>query len=186
MLSEKSSINNSTKSTQTDLSFDMNENVQNLLRSSSLSTSSTSINEFKINPVQYRNREKPNLPTSPVTKIFPVRKLSTTLDKPSIPSRKTSLPIVNNSRKPSLTSPKTIVPTLVKPKSPSGIQSSKFFFLFVFNSFLHIYLSEFNRSLSSSTSIASSQSDLTTSPRKFSEASQLDKKSNLFDPQSTM
>jgi len=121
ILSEKlQSIDNSTKSIQTDLSFDINENLtimkNNLLNSKSLTNSTTSLNQLKINST--KNKAKPNLPTPIVKKNVPERKLSIPLTIP---------------RKSSLIPSKTGLSSSTKSVSSLGSQSSKTF------SFLMIY-----------------------------------------------
>jgi hypothetical protein len=123
ILSEKlQSIDNSTKSIQTDLSFDINENLtimkNNLLNSKSLTSSTTSLNQLKINST--KNKEKPNLPT-PIPIV-----------KKNVPERKLSIPLTIP-RKSSLIPSKTGLSSSAKSVLSLGSQSSKTF------SFLMIY-----------------------------------------------
>jgi hypothetical protein len=111
-------------------------------KSTSLASSTTSLNKFKINSTENINKKKSILPTPTPTpavkKIDYERKLSvplantlTSSRKPSITlantSRKSSITLANTSRKSSLVPAKTGVSTITKSVTSLGSSLSKSF-----------------------------------------------------------
>ncbi|CAF1318098.1 unnamed protein product [Rotaria sp. Silwood1] len=149
-----------TKSIQTDLSFDFKDNItfvkNNLLNSKSLSNSNTSL----ISSTKSINKSKINIQDN---------KVNINMRKPSIPTpvsggvkkdvqRKSSIPLTSSQNilpKTSLMPVKKTLSSLNKLSSPSSLGSQ----------------SKLNQSLSPTTSVASSRSDLTSKQKNKSKNS---------------